>query len=338
MKLKKIRRVISFKQANYLKEYIDLCTKLRINSDSEFGKRLWKLFAVRVFCFLQSCFLLSNLCLLQNACFGKTIEDVRRHLVAKLCRSSEICEKVVGNPRFSSMKIISENLVAVFMKPACVVLNKPYAVGFTILERSKDFMYQQFYNVIRPSLKNCDVQVIFSDTDSFCMAVKSREKGADHLDKLKQIFDFSNYHHSSPKFSKENANKLGFFKDELKGGRMTKFIGLRSKTYGYEYKEPNADDKLFKSRCKGVSKGYKSTIGFDKFENCIKTVAKAELQQYQIRSSNHVVRTLKIKKTAFTSFCDKRYLFPCGIHSTPYGSKLITSPTQVCPMCIFHVT
>lgn len=49
MKLKKIRRVISFKQAKFLKEYIDLCTKLRINSDSEFGKRLWKLFAVRVF-------------------------------------------------------------------------------------------------------------------------------------------------------------------------------------------------------------------------------------------------------------------------------------------------
>jgi hypothetical protein len=47
MKLKKVRRVITFKQSDYLKKYVDHCTTLRINAESDFGKRLWKLYAVR---------------------------------------------------------------------------------------------------------------------------------------------------------------------------------------------------------------------------------------------------------------------------------------------------
>lgn len=43
LKLKKIHRVVSFKQAPYLRTYIELCTRLRREATSAFGKRLWKL-------------------------------------------------------------------------------------------------------------------------------------------------------------------------------------------------------------------------------------------------------------------------------------------------------
>jgi hypothetical protein len=123
MKLKKIHRVLSFNQSNFLAKYIAKCTKLRQRSTTDFGKRLWKLFA--------------------NSVFGKFIEGTRNYLDVKLCKNEKQCEKLMANPRFSNMKIISENLVVVFLKNSVVRLNKAYPIGFTILERSKEFMYQQ---------------------------------------------------------------------------------------------------------------------------------------------------------------------------------------------------
>jgi len=101
-----------------------------------------------------------------NSCFGKFIEQGRDYLNVRLCNKEDMCAKLITSPRFNNMKIISENLVAVFLKQHTVTLNKAYPIGFSILERSKDFMYTQFYQVIRPQLPNAEVDVLFSDTVS----------------------------------------------------------------------------------------------------------------------------------------------------------------------------
>jgi hypothetical protein len=212
MRLTKVHRVMAFTQSLFLKRYIDHTTKLRTNAKSAFEKNLFKLMI--------------------NAVFGKFIEQSRHYLTVKLCKTDEVCAKLIGSPRFSNMKIISENLVAIFLKQNTVFLNKAFPIGFTILERSKDFMYRQFYEVIRPALRHADVQVIFSDTDSFGLLIKSpvtEKPPVDSLQKLKNIFDFSNYSPTSPKFSMTNAGKLGFWKDELQEAEMVEFVGLRSK-------------------------------------------------------------------------------------------------------------
>jgi hypothetical protein len=55
-------------------------------------------------------------------------------------------------------------LVVVFLKQHTVHLNKPIAIGFTILERAKEIMYNDFYNVITPKLIDSEVWVLMSDT------------------------------------------------------------------------------------------------------------------------------------------------------------------------------
>ena len=253
----------------------------------------------------------------------------------KLCKKEEDVGKLIANPRFMSMKIISENLVAIFLRKATVHLNKAYAIGFTILERSKDFMYKSFYEEIRPKLKHADVQVMFSDTDSFGLLLTSDATAppVDALEQLRDIFDFSNYPVSSPRYCNNNASKLGYFKDEIPDSTMLEFVGLRSKTYGFIVKEKRGKAE-FKSKCKGVTRGYRKTLGFEQFKKCIETFSKTMLQQYHIRSTNHIVRTLKINRVCFSSFDDKRYLFRCGRHSAPYGSKLIeTTEKNKCPFC-----
>jgi hypothetical protein len=309
MELTKVRRVLAFTQSNFLKTYIDQCTVLRQQSKTEFGKRLWKLFA--------------------NAVFGKFIEQTRNYVDCKICIDEAPCRKWTGSPRFSNMKIISEDLVLIFAKRATVTLNKPFAVGFTILEKSKHFMYQQYYEVIKPTLGKCEV--LMSDTDSFILAVETNKK-RNNLMKLKHIIDFSNYPTESKHYNENNKNELGFWKDELQGKVMTEFCGLRSKTYAFLIKEKEKEPVL-QSKCKGITKSYRKKIKFSEYKTCVNSFAKVSITQFQIRSKNHKVFTAKTYKAAFSSFDDKRFLMSCGVHSLGYGSCLIADDNQHCIYC-----
>lgn len=300
MRLTKIHRVLSFTQSNFLKTYIDICTQLRQKATTEFGKRLFKLFS--------------------NSVFGKFIEQTRNYLNVSFSFNDEKrTMKEISNVNFSNFKILSKNLIAIFKKQKSILLNKPLPIGFTILERSKDYMFRQFYMVIRKKLPA--TIVLMSDTDSLCLAITNttlQEKNI--LRCLAKIMDFSNHPKTSLFYSAKNKNKLGFWKDELKGARMTEFVGIRSKTYAYLL---NDEKKKVYSKCKGITKAYKKTIRFEIFKHCITHISKKTVRQYRIQSKNHIIHTLKIRKVAFTSFDDKRYLLPCGIHSVPYGSVLI---------------
>jgi hypothetical protein len=305
MKLKKIKKVLAFKQEAFLKKYISTCTELRKKSKTEFGKNLWKLFA--------------------NAVFGKFIENSRNYLNVDFCLTEKKCKKLVSKPNFASLKIISEDLVLVFSKQPKVLLMKPYAVGFTILERAKEFMYQQFYEVIRPNLGNCEVMM--SDTDSFLLACKSYAP-TENLDKLKHILDYSNYPSTHKKYNTNNENKLGFWKNENKGKEMVAYCGVRSKSYAEKFKDNYA------VKCKGVTKAGRNEMRFENFVMCVKTLTKLDVNQHHIRSRNHSIKTIAVNKIAFSSFDDKRYLMQCGVHSVAYGSKFIREmKSDICPLC-----
>jgi hypothetical protein len=295
MKLVKVHRVLKFQQSTFLRQYIDHCTQKRMSSKTPFQKNLWKFF--------------------NNANFGKFIERIRDYINCVLARNDKTYQRCLESPRYKSCKIMNENLVIMFLSPPKVTLDKAYAIGFTILERSKEFMYDQYYNVIKPLLGNAEV--LFSDTDSFCIAVTSQRK-QNNLEKLNPIMDYSNYPKHHAQFSDCRRNQLGLFKDELCGEKMDEFVGLRSKTYAFTLK-----NKKMTSKCKGVRKGYKKTIPFASFKKCITSIASVRITQYHIVSKNHNLETSKVDKLCFSSFDDKRWLMDCKIHSVPYGSRLI---------------
>lgn len=295
MKIVKVHRALRFTQKAFLKQYVDHCTAKRALARTSFARDCWKMMV--------------------NSCFGKFIEQVRNHIRCIIAQNVESFTRWSSCPRYISSKIISENMVILFLSVPQVEMNKAYAVGFTILERSKEFMFSQFYKQIKPRLGRC--KVAFSDTDSLLLIVKTKRK-VDNLDKLKDIMDFSNYDPSHPKFNASNKNALGFFKDEMKGEKIDEFVGLRSKTYAMT----TIGGKMH-SRCKGIKKAYKKTIPFQSFKNCIQQVSSVRVTQYNISSKNHNLKTIRVNKLCFGSFDDKRHLYNCGVHSVPYGSFLI---------------
>ena len=69
---------------------------------------------------------------MNNSVFGKTMENVRNHRDIKLVTTNERKNKLVSERNYHTTKQFSENLIAVEMKKAKVVLNKPIYLGQVI--------------------------------------------------------------------------------------------------------------------------------------------------------------------------------------------------------------
>ena len=105
MKLKKIHRVIEFNQEAWLKPHIDKNTELRKLAKNDFEKDL---------------FTLKN-----NSVFGKTMENIRKHGDIKLVTTDKKRSKLVSEPNYHTINLISEDLSIIKTKKTKVKMNKP---------------------------------------------------------------------------------------------------------------------------------------------------------------------------------------------------------------------
>ena len=87
---------------------------------------------------------------MNNAVFGKTMENVRKHRDIKLVTTDEKRNKLVSEPNYHTTKQFSENLLAIEMKKTKVKMNKPIYLGMSILDISKTLMYEFWYDYIKP--------------------------------------------------------------------------------------------------------------------------------------------------------------------------------------------
>ena len=102
--------------------------------------------------------------LMNNAVFGKTMENVRKHRDIKLVTTNKRRNQVVLEPNYHAIKRFSKNLAAIEVKKTKVKMNKPIYLGFSILEISKILMYEFWYDYMK--LKYGDnVKLCYMDTD-----------------------------------------------------------------------------------------------------------------------------------------------------------------------------
>ena len=70
--------------------------------------------------------------LMNNAVFGKTMENIRNRRVVKLVVKEERRKKLVSEPNYDSCKQFSNDLMAIQMRKTEVLMDKPIAVGQAI--------------------------------------------------------------------------------------------------------------------------------------------------------------------------------------------------------------
>ena len=63
--------------------------------------------------------------LMNNAVFGKTMENVRKHRDIKLVTIDKKRNQLASEPNYHTSKIFSKNLLAIEMKKTKVKMNKP---------------------------------------------------------------------------------------------------------------------------------------------------------------------------------------------------------------------
>ena len=121
-------------------------------------------------------------------------------------------------------KIFDEQVVGVEMRKIKTVINKPFYVGFRVLELSKLQMYRFHYDYFRK--KYPAAKMLFTATESLMYWLDT----ADIYKELfaeREHFDFASFDKASPFFDASNKKVIGKFKAEANGKPISEFNGMR---------------------------------------------------------------------------------------------------------------
>ena len=274
LKVNKIHSLISFNQSTWMKNYIDGNTAKRNAAATLFEKDLYKV--------------------LNNAAFGKTMEDIRKRRDIIIITKAAEAVKIQSRPTFKNIKIFSEDLAAIEKVKYETTFNKPIYVGFAILELSKLLMYKMFYDVLQPTYPN--IELLYMDTDSFFLNIPTKDLYHD----LENI----------PILKAKYGSTIGNFKDEVGGTIITECVFLRSKSYSYLTLNKEKKD----TKCKGISKAtVKNTITFQNMYNTLINKKTEYRDNITLNTHGHEMEIKQTPKIALSFHLED------GIKTIPYG-------------------
>ena len=184
IKIKKIHAVIKFTQIAFLEPYISGNTDKRAQAKNDFEKSFYKL--------------------LNNAVFGKFLEQLRKRADIRLTCDDKIVQKSINNPSYKHATVNVENeLVRLDMKVNKVTLDKPLIIGFAILELAKLIMYKFHYEVMKNKYED-RLELCMTDTDSLVYKITTEDVYEDFKHMSDEHFDFSDYPETHSCYSVKN--------------------------------------------------------------------------------------------------------------------------------------
>lgn len=310
--LTKVHRVLQFTQSNWLDTYISHNSKLRQQAKNDFEKDYYKL--------------------LNNAFYGKTMENVRERVNVQFCLDKKKFDKHTSSPLFANQVNIfqEDGLALVKTHKKSIELNKPIYIGACVLDLSKLLMFKFHYDTMKVKYPKCEMMK--TDTDSLLYFIKTDDvyldMKNDHV--IQKQMEFSNYPKNHMLYNNDRKKVPGLFQDECVDGSLTvvsEYIGLRAKSYVNKlfYVEENEYD--LKKKSKGVnSKHLKNRIGFEDYKNCLfHGINKSLDKMYAFRSKNMKTYSIQQSKICLSGNDDKRIIQEDKIHTLAIGHYKIVA-------------
>ncbi|XP_017073465.2 uncharacterized protein LOC108109462 [Drosophila eugracilis] len=173
--LTKIHRVLSFNQTAWLKPYIDFNMNHMELAKNEFERQ-----------FLKS---------MNSFIIGKALENVEKRCDITVVthyqsrQNSPGFRQRVARNNFRGVEIFPNNLAAIQSVKSKITYDKPLYIGVTVLELSKWFMYEHYYNFL--SVKCPSSKILLINKNLFVASL--REDFYKLVEENPQRFDTSNY-------------------------------------------------------------------------------------------------------------------------------------------------
>ena len=124
---------------------------------------------------------------MNNAVFGKAIENVRKHKDTKLATTDKRRNQLALETNYHKIKYFSENLMAIKK-----LMNNPIYLGMSVLGISKTLICKFWYDYIK-SKSQGRAKLCYMGTDRFVIHIKTEDFYKDIANDIQKWLDTSNY-------------------------------------------------------------------------------------------------------------------------------------------------
>ena len=177
------------------------------------------------------------------------------------------------------------------------MFNRPYAVGFCVLELAKLETYKLYYEVLLPAFSKGKIQMLMQDTDSYLIKISGYNAFTPIFKTLSSKFDFSNLPITHELRSDINRLKPGFVKLELGSAVCCEFCALSRKCYSLR------TDAGFKQTVKGSRKRFAHEL----YKECLLEGKCHEVKSRDIRNYKHGLYQVSVLRRVLSPVDFKRY-------------------------------
>lgn len=296
VEVKKVYFSVEFDEKPYLHSYIAKNIERRNKCGTAFLKMLFKL--------------------MNNAVYGKTMEDVLRRVMMEIVRDPTKLEGLIEEGNVSAVLPIEDLGWIVKMNGEDVILDKPTYVGATILEYAKLHMYTLLYDKIMPIFpdqgEEKGVQLIYTDTDSFI--VKVRHPDGIRITNPKELFAY---------IKSKDPDLIGPIGGQIKSetgeDTIREVMAIRSKVYAFLTLEGE-----YVGHAKGTTmEAQELQLDWMSYWNVLfryvsKTTSNAVFERIRFLISSGL-----LNKVSLSANDGKRYICKDGIRTYAFGNPKI---------------
>ena len=193
--------------------------------------------------------------LLANSTYGKFVETGLKRMKVKFATTWNEGEAIIqkrGYDMITGTTMYFKNMIGIKLNTSVRKVEKPFFIGFAILDIFKHIIYDFYYNVLKNTFDN--VELLGQDTDSLIVQLSDKGNIVHKMCEMYKSFDFSELDNTSyfygqiVNYYEQKVDKSKFpslssflnfnkelpgpiFKGEHNWHRITEFVALRPKIY-----------------------------------------------------------------------------------------------------------